>query len=119
MGCRGNKHTTGCLRIERDLGNSTFPILYLEISLGCESVGFQLGALGLQKFLWLPKNVRIPSILPPSPLSKKHTIDMYMVNSKIIRIWTYLKANRRIHGALHNLQKHSPSVDSGNWLTLG
>ena len=36
------------------------------------------------------------------------------VNSKIIRIWIYLKANRRIHGILHNLPKHPPSVDGGN-----
>ena len=33
--------------------------------------------------------------------------------------WTYLKVNRRIHGTLHNLPKHPPSVDSGNWLTAG
>ena len=35
----------------------------------------------------------------PSPLSK--TCYRYMVNSKIIQTWTYLKANRRIHGTLH------------------
>ena len=55
--------------------------------------------------------------LPPSLLRKK--CYRYMVNSKIIRIWTYLKAIRRIHGTLHNLPKHPPSVDGGNWLTLG
>ena len=42
-----------------------------------------------------------------------------MVNIEIIRIWTYLKVNRRIHGTLHNLPKHPPSVDGGNWLTAG
>ena len=103
---------------ERDLGNSTFPILHLEISSGCESAGFQLGALGLQKFLRLPKNVRIPKYSYLQALLEK-TCYRYMVNSKIIRIWTYLKANRRIHGTLYNLPKHPPSVDSGNWLTAG
>ena len=38
---------TGCLR----RGWPTFLILHPEISSGCESAGFQLGALGLQKFL--------------------------------------------------------------------
>ena len=45
-----------------NLGNLNFPILHLEISLESESVGFKLfiRALGLLKFLWLPKNVRTP-----------------------------------------------------------
>ena len=37
--------------------------------------------------------------LPPSPLSK--TCYRYMINCKIIQTWAYLKANRKIHGALH------------------
>ena len=39
--------TTGCLR----RGRPTFLILHPEISSGCESAGFQSGALGLHKFL--------------------------------------------------------------------
>ena len=60
------KCPTGCLRKETYVGNSTFPILHREISSGCEGVGFQLGALGLQKFAskecWNPQ-----VFLPPSP----------------------------------------------------
>ena len=47
----GEYKCTTRLSQEGDLGNSTFPILHLEISSGCESTGFQLEALGLQKFL--------------------------------------------------------------------
>ena len=48
--------------VER-LRKFNFSIFHLEITSGCESEGFQLGLLGLQKFLWLLKNVRTPSIL--------------------------------------------------------
>ena len=42
-----------------------------------------------------------------------------MVNSKIIQVWTYLKANKRIHGTLHTLPKPPPSFDNVDWLTEG
>ena len=61
---------------ERDLGNFNFPILHLEISLGCKSAGFHLGALGLQKFFWLPKNVRIPKYSYLQALLEKHAVDL-------------------------------------------
>ena len=53
-----------------------FPLslIHLEISSGCESAGFQLGALGLQKFLWLPKNVRIPKYSYLQALLEKHAV---------------------------------------------
>ena len=60
---------------ERDLGNSTFPILHLEISSGCQSAGFRVGALGLQKFLWLPKNVRTPKYSYLQSILETHAID--------------------------------------------
>ena len=60
---------------KRDLGNSAFPILHLEISSGCESVRFRLGASGLQKFLWLQKNVRTPKYSCLQALLEKHALD--------------------------------------------
>ena len=93
------------------IGNS-FPILHLEFSSGHESAGFQLGALALQKFLWFPKNVRIPKYSYLLALLEKHATDTWQI-VKLLEIWTYLKANRIIHGTLHTLPKHPPSVDGG------
>ena len=90
------------------------PVLHLEISSGCESAGFQLGgALGLQKFLWLSKNIRTLRYsypVPPSPLRK--TCYRYMVNSEIIQTWTYLKGNiGEFMEACIPYQNPLPSVD--------
>ena len=57
---------------KRDLGNSAFFILHLEINSEYKSAGFELGALGLQKFLWFPKNVKTPKY---SYLQAQNAID--------------------------------------------
>ena len=62
---------------KRDFGNSTFSIFHLEISSGCESAGFQLGVLGLQKFLWLVKKARTPKYSYLQALLEKHAIDTW------------------------------------------
>ena len=92
---------------KEDLGN---PILHLEISSGCESAGFHLqepqayrNSCGFQKML------EPSSILTFKPF-EEHAIARYMVNSKIIQTLTYLKANRRIYGALHTIPKPPSSL---------
>ena len=61
-----------------DLGNSTFSILCLVINSGCESAGFLIvAALGLQKFLWLPKNVRTIKYSYLEALFIKQAIDVW------------------------------------------
>ena len=82
----------------------------------CESARFHLGTLWPAEILVDSKECWNPHL---QAIFKKHAIDSYMANSKIIRIWTYLKANRRIHGTLRTLPKYPPSVDSGNWLIAG
>ena len=54
-----------------DLGNSISLLSTLRLAQGVKVQGLNLGALGLQKFLWLQENVRTPKyFLPPSPLRK-------------------------------------------------
>ena len=69
------------------------------------------------KFLWLPKHVRTLKYSYLQALLVKHASYRYMV--KLFKLFNYLKANRRFHGALHPLPKPPPSVDCGHWLTAG
>ena len=103
----------GCLRRET-YATPISPFSILRLVWG---VKVQVGALGLQKFMWLPKNIRTLWYSYLQALLIKHA--RYVVNSKIIQTYTYSKANRRIYGTLRTLPKPPTSFDGGDWLTVG